>query len=153
MPYQANTGGFTNFTVNRRGRDRNIRRRGRGCGGQSQYANQYQQQFTNQNQFANHQQFANQQQFINPNQFATQHQFTNQQQQQTNSAIQYCQQYQHQGNMASGRFDPTRHNMSQYRWSHGACSHGGFQYMDPRQGHVAHATFQNKFGGYSDFCI
>ena len=65
MPYQANTGGFTNFGANRRGRGRGLRGQGRGRCGRSQYVNHHQQQFVNQQQFKNQNQFANQHQFAN----------------------------------------------------------------------------------------
>ena len=47
---------------------------------------------------------------------------------------------------------PTRRNISNYCWSHGACSHTGWQCFAPHVGHVPHETFQNRCGGCSDYC-
>ena len=74
----------------------------------------------------------------------------------------------HQGNMPPGYFPhglhnqaqprnpnrngPTRRNVSYYCWSHGACAHPGTYCMTPLPGHVANATFQNRYNGCTDFC-
>jgi hypothetical protein len=47
---------------------------------------------------------------------------------------------------------PSRRNVTNYCWSHGACAHNGFQCFAPLPGHIPHATMHNRMGGCNDFC-
>ena len=45
-----------------------------------------------------------------------------------------------------------RNNTLKYCWSHGACAHDSRSCRNKKDGHVDHATFQNKYGGSTKFC-
>ena len=45
-----------------------------------------------------------------------------------------------------------RSNINLYCWTHGACNHGSKDCKNPRDGHKAEATFENRMNGSSYFC-
>jgi hypothetical protein len=52
----------------------------------------------------------------------------------------------------AGRAPQKRTNISQYCWSHGACSHPSWFCERPKEGHQYNATFENKMDGSTFYC-
>ena len=170
---QTTTGGFSNFGATRRGgrgRGRGGRRGGRG--NRSQFQMPAQQQFANANSYPgpNTAVQPNQGRYGQPHSGMQASYYPRAQ----NGSYQTGMQYQpsargNHGSYASGHhptqqqhqnaptiggnFTPMRRNTTQYCWSHGACSHSGYQCVEAKPGHIPHATFQNRCGGCNDFCF
>ena len=64
-----------------------------------------------------------------------------------------CQQQHMQRKYLNGQKDSGifRKNTTLYCWSHGACSHNGYQCQQPKPGHIPWAIFNNRCGGCTDF--